>query len=174
MVNFGPLTAEIDAVVWVTPANFNGFRVLAALLHGISSSGRQPNFAALDRGRRLCSAGRPSRWALAHILVMSIMCSCVGVCVRDFEYFWGANKWTAECAVLNWLPNRNLFSSSRIKSSQLMFCPIEQRQTVPYTYRHTQDDSDVISSYHMNASCFFSAIMRNICYCDITFLVKQW
>jgi len=34
MVNFGPLTAEIGPVVWGTPANFNGFRVLAALLHG--------------------------------------------------------------------------------------------------------------------------------------------
>ena len=34
-----------------------------------SSSGRQPNFAALNRGRHLCSAGRPSGWALAHILV---------------------------------------------------------------------------------------------------------
>jgi len=34
-----------------------------------SSSGRQPNFAALNRGRHLYSAGRPSRWALAHILV---------------------------------------------------------------------------------------------------------
>jgi len=34
-----------------------------------SSSGRQPNFAALNRGRHLCSAGQPSRWALAHILV---------------------------------------------------------------------------------------------------------
>jgi len=34
-----------------------------------SSSGRQPNFAALNRGRQLYSAGRPSRWALAHILV---------------------------------------------------------------------------------------------------------
>ena len=33
MVNFGPLAAEIDPVVWGTPANFNGFRVLAALLH---------------------------------------------------------------------------------------------------------------------------------------------
>jgi len=32
-----------------------------------SSSGRQPNFAALNRGHHLCSAGRPSRWALAHI-----------------------------------------------------------------------------------------------------------
>ena len=33
-----------------------------------SSSGHQPNFAALNRGRHLCSAGRPSRWALAHFL----------------------------------------------------------------------------------------------------------
>ena len=30
-------------------------------------SGRQPNFAALNRGRHLYSAGRPSRWALALI-----------------------------------------------------------------------------------------------------------
>jgi len=35
MVNFGPLAAEIDPVVWGTPANFDRFRVLAALLHGI-------------------------------------------------------------------------------------------------------------------------------------------
>jgi len=35
MANFGPLAAEIDPVLWGTPANFNGFRVLAALLHGI-------------------------------------------------------------------------------------------------------------------------------------------
>ena len=53
---------------WDTAANFNGFRGLAALLHG-TSSGREPNFAALNRGRHLYSAGRPSRWALAHILV---------------------------------------------------------------------------------------------------------
>ena len=34
MVKFGPLAAEIFSLVWGTPANFNGFRVLAALLHG--------------------------------------------------------------------------------------------------------------------------------------------
>jgi len=34
MVNFGLLAAEIAPVVWGTPANFNGLRVLAALLHG--------------------------------------------------------------------------------------------------------------------------------------------
>jgi len=32
MVNFGPLAAEIVSLVWGTPANFNGFGVLAALL----------------------------------------------------------------------------------------------------------------------------------------------
>jgi len=34
MVNFGPLAADICWRVWGTPANFNRFRVLAALLHG--------------------------------------------------------------------------------------------------------------------------------------------
>ena len=34
MVNFGPLAAQIGTGVWGTPANFNGFRVLSALLHG--------------------------------------------------------------------------------------------------------------------------------------------
>jgi len=32
-----------------------------------SGSARQPNVSALNRGRHLYSAGRPSRWALAHI-----------------------------------------------------------------------------------------------------------
>ena len=34
MVNFGPLPAEIVSLLWDTPGNFSGFRVLAALLHG--------------------------------------------------------------------------------------------------------------------------------------------
>ena len=46
MVNFGPLAAEIDSLVWGTHTNFNGFRVLVALLHdtivvGISQSLRR-------------------------------------------------------------------------------------------------------------------------------------
>ena len=72
MVNFGPLAAEMVPVDLGTPANFNGFRVLAAYTARHSSIGRQPNFAALNRGRHLYSARRPSRWALAHILVLSI------------------------------------------------------------------------------------------------------
>jgi len=55
MVNFGLLAAEICWQVWGTPAQFNGFRILAALLHTAqhSSNGRQPNFAALNRGCHL-------------------------------------------------------------------------------------------------------------------------
>jgi len=34
MVNFSPLTAEIDWRVWGTPSYFNGYCILAALLHG--------------------------------------------------------------------------------------------------------------------------------------------
>jgi len=34
MVNFGILAAEIVSLVWVTAANFNGLRAVAALLHG--------------------------------------------------------------------------------------------------------------------------------------------
>ena len=33
MVNFGVIAAEIVSLVWGTPAHFNGFRLLAALLH---------------------------------------------------------------------------------------------------------------------------------------------
>jgi len=33
MVNFGLLAAEIVSGVWGTPATFNGFRILAVLLH---------------------------------------------------------------------------------------------------------------------------------------------
>jgi len=67
MVNFGPLAAEIVSLVCGTPVNFNGFRVLAALLH-VTRNGRQPKFAALNRVCHLHLAGRPSRWAMAHIL----------------------------------------------------------------------------------------------------------
>jgi len=38
-VSFGPLAAEILSLVWGTPGNFNGFRVLEALLHGTLAVG---------------------------------------------------------------------------------------------------------------------------------------
>jgi len=41
MANFDLLTTEIGLPVWGTPANFSGFRVLAALLHGVSETLRR-------------------------------------------------------------------------------------------------------------------------------------
>ena len=38
-LQYSELAAEIISLVWGTPDNFNGFRVLAALLHGISIVG---------------------------------------------------------------------------------------------------------------------------------------
>ena len=77
MVNFGPLAAEIVSFVWGTPANFNGFRVLAALLYGTLVVGVSQT-AVLNRGRHLYSTGRPSRWAFAHI--SSSVCFWATVC----------------------------------------------------------------------------------------------
>jgi len=56
LVNFGPLMAEIGLGVWFSPANLNGFRVLAALL----------------RGSQVVSV-QSSRWAFAHISSMVLL-----------------------------------------------------------------------------------------------------
>jgi len=51
------------------PSKFQGLSLTARY----SSSGRQPIFAVLNRGHHLYSAGRPSRWASAHILVFHLL-----------------------------------------------------------------------------------------------------
>jgi len=66
MVNFGVLTAEIRWRVWGTPCNFNGFRVLTALLHGTLVVGVSQTLRRWT-GRHLYSA------ALAHILVITLL-----------------------------------------------------------------------------------------------------
>ena len=77
--------------IWWTLANY-GWDLLASLGHPSkfqrvsrlgsvtarhSSSGCQPNFAALNRWRHLYLAGRPSRWALAHVSSWYSSCRCV-------------------------------------------------------------------------------------------------
>ena len=47
-------------------SSFNGFCVLAALLHGTLVVGVRET-ASFNRGHHIYSAGRPSGWALAHI-----------------------------------------------------------------------------------------------------------
>jgi len=82
-VNFGPLAAEICWRVWGTPANFNGFCILASLLHGTLVVGVS-QIAALNRGRHLYSAGRQSRWALPYLTLPYLT---FGVIVSDIAIF---------------------------------------------------------------------------------------
>jgi len=75
MMIFGPLAVEICWRVWDTPSKFQRVSRLGSITAWHSSSGRQPKFAALNKERHLHSAGRPSRWALVHILVLYNICS---------------------------------------------------------------------------------------------------
>ena len=91
IVNPGLLSAEICWRVWGTRSNFHSFRVWTALLHGTghSSSERQPNFAPLNRGHHLCSAGRQSRWTLAHIVVGTVLQQLTRFTIRStFCIMW--------------------------------------------------------------------------------------
>ena len=95
-MNFGPLMAEIVSLVWGTPSGslrhsckFQRVSRLGSVTARHSSSGRQPNFAALNRGRHLYSAGRPSRWALAHISSFILFISFTSRCFfKHFHTFY--------------------------------------------------------------------------------------
>ena len=114
MVNFGPLASEIVSLVWWTPANFNRFRVFAALLRGTLLVGVSQT-AALNIGRHLYSAGRPSRWALAHI-------SSLGYIFMNRN-----SSWCLSCIILmrdGRYPSTNRCSSQRTSGScQQQFRP---------------------------------------------------
>ena len=69
MLNFGLLAAEIGLPVWGTPANFNGFRVLAALLHGSQVVGVSQTLRRWTEGASYVRQGG-RHVALAHILVL--------------------------------------------------------------------------------------------------------
>jgi len=64
-----------------------------------SSSGRQPNFAALNRGCHLYLAGRPPHWALAHILVI-IYYMIVFLCVAGNFAVWGGLFSAIDCSLV--------------------------------------------------------------------------
>ena len=76
-VNFGPLTAEIYWRVSGTRANFNGFGVSASSLQRHRSLQANQTLQDVWPAPRLQfrGAGRPSRWASAHILVLSFFLS---------------------------------------------------------------------------------------------------
>jgi len=64
-------TAEIGPLVWGTPAIFNGFRVLAALLHGTRVLGVSQTLRRWTEGATYIRQGghHAGHWPTIHILV---------------------------------------------------------------------------------------------------------
>jgi len=77
MVNFGLLAAEIDPVVWGTPENFNGFRVLAALLHGTRVLGVSHTLRRLTEGATYIRQGghHVGHWPTFCLLLLRNHCT---------------------------------------------------------------------------------------------------
>jgi len=86
MVNFGLVTAENRWRVWGTPANFNGFCVLPALLHGTLVVGRQPNFVGVEQrappafGRETITLGIGPHSSLIIIFLSPVRNHTLSVC----------------------------------------------------------------------------------------------
>jgi len=60
------------------PCKFQQVLHLGSVTAWHSSSGHQPNFPELNRGRHLYSAGRPWRWAHSSIVVYSVIILLTG------------------------------------------------------------------------------------------------
>jgi len=81
-----------------------------------SSSGHQPNFAALNRGHHVCLAGRPSRWALADILV-DVRIICFMQYRRTTKRLRGMlmlSDITAVCILENFANHQSLIMADRV------------------------------------------------------------
>jgi len=74
--NFGPLTAEIGSRVWGTPAHFNGFRVLAALLHDTPVKGFSQNLWRGTEGATYIRQGghHVGHWPTFLVLLKELDC----------------------------------------------------------------------------------------------------
>ena len=75
MVNFGLLAAEIVSLVWSTPANFNGFHVLAALLHSTAVLGVSQTLRRWTEGATYIWRGRHHVGHRPTFLVLQIVCN---------------------------------------------------------------------------------------------------
>ena len=73
MVNFSPLTAKIGSLVWGTPANFNGFRVLASLYCSDRRRSQEANHTLNDVW--------PSPWLIHYIRTFGGSCTLSEFCL---------------------------------------------------------------------------------------------
>jgi len=93
MVNFDPLTAEINWQVWGTLSYFNRYRVLAALLHGRQIVGISQTLRRWTEGATPPMLGRATiTLALAHILVLYCY-AVIKVCHADRLHYALCGIW---------------------------------------------------------------------------------
>ena len=103
------------------PCKFQCVSRLGSVTARQSSSGHQPNFAALNIGRHLYSAGRPSRWAFAHILVCFYFGSgrhsvSAGKTQRSFQTFFFRNICQPDSCLCQLPPPPDAAVTSRLRS----------------------------------------------------------
>jgi len=80
------------------PCKFQRVSSLGSVTARHSSSGRQPNFAALNRGRHLYSGGRPSRWALATFLVICYLGKNKWLSFAKWRHYKTDETWFNTCS----------------------------------------------------------------------------
>jgi len=66
------------------PCKFQRVSRLGSVIARHCSSGRQPNFAALNRVRHLYAAGQPSHWAFAHISSLDTAQDWDKIAIQDY------------------------------------------------------------------------------------------
>jgi len=76
MANFGPLTAEIGWPAWGTPANFNGFNILTALLQGTPVVGVSQTLRRWTEGATYIRQGDHHVWHWPTFLVPIWISTC--------------------------------------------------------------------------------------------------
>jgi len=98
MVNFGLLPAEIVSGVWGTPATFNGFHVLAALLHGSQVVSVSQTLRRWTKGATYVRQGDHHVGYWPTFLVLSLPVLLIMNCaeffaVLDFYIDWSFLAW---------------------------------------------------------------------------------
>jgi len=137
VVNYDPLAA-VRLTSLGHHCKFQHVRILAVLLHG-TSSGRQPNFAALNRGLQLYSAGRPSRWALVHISSLSLtIISSLYTILPPFQRPFSrliCIRWFPSLFFLCLFHNRTFVVSGTLFMGWYLCCPSNSVEALLVTHR---------------------------------------
>ena len=132
MVKFGLLAAQIFSLVWVSR--------LGSITARHSSTGRQRNFAALNRGRQLDLAGWRSRLALAHILVNLVLA------LQALQWLNIMDRTILRLAIINVQISNQILHSS-FKCFCQSFKSVSQISKLPHVWNLWKPDLRYLTSF---------------------------